>query len=142
MSRSQLLADADHIPTESSEIEHILRTNRFTTNTINRAYHVKTKPMHTATYITKAYFPYIKDQTNRKISVRREEHELAVRAKQITSTLAQHVLMTGHKIDFERTITISSSGHLPPGFIREATDIEKDPNNFNKRDDSQRLSSA
>ncbi|GJQ71297.1 hypothetical protein Trydic_g11034 [Trypoxylus dichotomus] len=52
-------------------------------------------------------------QTNRKISARREEHKLAVRAKQKTWALAQHVLMTRHKIDFEKAITISTSEHLP-----------------------------
>ncbi|GJQ70294.1 hypothetical protein Trydic_g22732 [Trypoxylus dichotomus] len=44
LSRSQRLADVDHIQTESSEIKHILRINGFITNTINRNFHTKTKP--------------------------------------------------------------------------------------------------
>ncbi|GJQ66891.1 hypothetical protein Trydic_g7913 [Trypoxylus dichotomus] len=155
LSRSQRLADADHIQTKRSEIKHILRINGFTTYTINRAFHARTKSIDTTTYVTKAYLTYIKSttdkigrtllkrqiqtifstnrkigqilnnpkykipleaqevyeipyrvcnlsyvgQTKRKISVRGEEHKLAVRTKQTTSALAQHLQMTGHKIE-------------------------------------------
>ncbi|GJQ83879.1 hypothetical protein Trydic_g6757 [Trypoxylus dichotomus] len=52
--------NAYHIRTESNEIKHTQRTNTFTTNTINRAFHAKTNPMDTTTYVTKTYLPYIK----------------------------------------------------------------------------------
>ncbi|GJQ67509.1 hypothetical protein Trydic_g8327 [Trypoxylus dichotomus] len=90
----------------------------------------------------KRYAVYKEGQTNGKISVRREEQKLAVRSKQTTSALTQHVLMTGHKIDFEKTITISTSEHLPRRIIREAKEIEKCRNNLNNRDDAQPLSPA
>ncbi|GJQ65836.1 hypothetical protein Trydic_g3939 [Trypoxylus dichotomus] len=56
---------------------------------------------------------------NKQESVRREEHKLAVRVEQTASAFAQHILMTGYKIDFEETIMISKSEHLPTK-IREA----------------------
>ncbi|GJQ71837.1 hypothetical protein Trydic_g11516 [Trypoxylus dichotomus] len=39
----KILADVDHIRTESSKIKHIRQTNGFTTNTINRTFHAKRK---------------------------------------------------------------------------------------------------
>ncbi|GJQ78903.1 hypothetical protein Trydic_g74 [Trypoxylus dichotomus] len=47
VSRSQQLADADHIRTDSNEIKHILPTNDATTHTINRALRTKKKPTET-----------------------------------------------------------------------------------------------
>ncbi|GJQ70580.1 hypothetical protein Trydic_g22979 [Trypoxylus dichotomus] len=55
VSRFQRFTVVDHIRIEGSEIKHILRTNGFTTNTMNRAFNAKTKPMDTTTYVTKAY---------------------------------------------------------------------------------------
>ncbi|GJQ86568.1 hypothetical protein Trydic_g7806 [Trypoxylus dichotomus] len=51
----QRLTDADHIRTGSSEIKHILRTNSFTTYTINRGFLKRREPMN---YVTKAYLAY------------------------------------------------------------------------------------
>ncbi|GJQ82201.1 hypothetical protein Trydic_g23401 [Trypoxylus dichotomus] len=72
VSRSQRLADADHIRAESSETKHILRTNaftsntiNFTTNTINRVFHEKAKSMDTTTCVTKEYLPVIKSRTDK-----------------------------------------------------------------------------
>ncbi|GJQ69572.1 hypothetical protein Trydic_g6668 [Trypoxylus dichotomus] len=50
--------------------------------------------------------------------------------------------MTGHKIDFEKTVTTSTREHFPTRIIREAIKIGNRSNNFNKRDDAQRLSPA
>ncbi|GJQ87084.1 hypothetical protein Trydic_g23937 [Trypoxylus dichotomus] len=48
-----LVSRSQHIRTESTEIKYILRSNGFTTNTINRAFHAKTKPVvDTITYVT------------------------------------------------------------------------------------------
>lgn len=78
-------------------------------------------------------------QTNRRISVRTEEHKLAVRNKTATSSLAQHVIETGHAIDFENTRTVMRSTHLRTRTVREAIEIDRRPNSMNKRDDAQRL---
>ena len=80
-------------------------------------------------------------KTNRRIRVRRE-HKNAVAQKTQTSSLAQHVLSTAHKIDFQNTKIIAKSENLATRTIREAIEIEKSSNNLNKRDDAQRLPSA
>lgn len=78
-------------------------------------------------------------QTNRRISVRLEEHKHAVRQGLSTSSLAQHVKLTGHSIDFENAKTIANIEHLTCRVAREAIEIEKRPNCMNVRDDSIRL---
>ncbi|GJQ72547.1 hypothetical protein Trydic_g1218 [Trypoxylus dichotomus] len=98
--RSQRLADADHIRTESSEIQYILRTNGFTINTINRAFHTKTMQMDITTYVTKAYPPLHKGY-NGQNSPSKQKNKCQKRIAETSGTtavLAQHVLMTGHKI--------------------------------------------
>ena len=62
-------------------------------------------------------------QTNRRISVRRDEHKNAVAQRIQNSSLAQHVLSTGHKIDFKNTKTIAKSENLTTRMIREAIEI-------------------
>ncbi|GJQ73272.1 hypothetical protein Trydic_g13644 [Trypoxylus dichotomus] len=111
MSISQGLADADHIREQQHHNQSLPRENK--------------KSMDTTTSVTKADLPCIKGQINRKTSLRRKEHKPAVRAKQTTSTSAQDVLVTGHKIDFEKTITTNTSGHLPTRISREAIETEK-----------------
>ncbi|KAJ7309906.1 hypothetical protein JRQ81_007994 [Phrynocephalus forsythii] len=66
-------------------------------------------------------------QTNRRISARIAEHKNA------------HIKTTGHEIDFERTKLISKTEHFNSRIIMEAIEIEKHPNNMNKRDDTSRL---
>ena len=78
-------------------------------------------------------------QSNRKISARRDEHMNDVKRKVTTSSLAQHVINTGHNIDFENTKTLHRCENYSKRIIREAIEIEKRPNNLNSRDDSQRL---
>ncbi|GJQ87905.1 hypothetical protein Trydic_g1172 [Trypoxylus dichotomus] len=66
-SRSQRLADTNHVRTESSDIKRILRTNGFTTSAVYRAFHAKTNtPLDTTIYVTKAYLPYIKGTTDKR----------------------------------------------------------------------------
>ncbi|GJQ67425.1 hypothetical protein Trydic_g5102 [Trypoxylus dichotomus] len=57
VSRHQGLADAKHIRTETSEptVSH----------TINRAFHAKTKPMDTITYVIKSNLPHMKAITDK-----------------------------------------------------------------------------
>lgn len=81
-------------------------------------------------------------QTNRRINVRIEEHKNSVKQKQTTSSLAQHILETGHKIDFDNTKTLARSKCLKTRIVREAMEIEIRPFSMNKRDDSLRLANA
>lgn len=78
-------------------------------------------------------------QTNRRISVRREEHVLAVHKKTKTSSLVQHIDATGHKINFDGTKMLAKIEHFKKRITREAIEIEKRPDNLNTRDDTQRL---
>lgn len=80
-------------------------------------------------------------QTNRKISARIEEHKNAIAKKQSTSALVQHINNTGHSINFQESSMLAAEKRLHPRIIREAIEIEKHEN-FNKRDDSQRLPSS
>ncbi|KAJ7309523.1 hypothetical protein JRQ81_007569 [Phrynocephalus forsythii] len=78
-------------------------------------------------------------QTNRRISARIAEHKNAVKKEEKSSSLFQHIKTTGHEIDFERTKLISKTEHFNSRIIMEAIEIEKHPNNMNKRDDTSRL---
>ncbi|KAK5638722.1 hypothetical protein RI129_013017 [Pyrocoelia pectoralis] len=64
-------------------------------------------------------------QTNRRINVRKEEHQNAVKKDQKTSSLAQHVKSTAHTINFEKTRMIKNIEHTTARIIREAIEIEK-----------------
>lgn len=79
-------------------------------------------------------------QTSRRINVRVKEHSNNVRRRATTSALANHVVEFGHTIDFDNTRTLASLDYNLPRVFREAIEIEKRPNNINKRDDSIRLS--
>jgi hypothetical protein len=78
-------------------------------------------------------------QTNRRINIRRDEHKNAVLNKDTTSSLTQHVLTTGHEINFSDTKVVAKIQHYTQRIIREAIEIEKRPLSLNKRDDALRL---
>ena len=78
-------------------------------------------------------------QTNRRIKVRRDEHINAVKKQEPASSLAQHVSLTSHTIDFENTRMITAIEKKTTRIIREAIEIEKRTNCMNTRDDAQRL---
>ena len=78
-------------------------------------------------------------QTNRKVSHRIKEHEVAVKNHQKTSTLAQHVEEKGHVIDFVNARTIAVEERFLPRIMREAIEIERNPDTLNNRDDGKRL---
>lgn len=63
----------------------------------------------------------------------------AVRKDEKTSSLAQHVRTTSHRIDFDNTRMVANIEHYTSRITREAIEIEKRPQNLNKRDDTQRL---
>lgn len=77
-------------------------------------------------------------QTNRRISTRIQEHKNTLKHK-TSSSLTQHYLETGHRIDFDNARTIASIQPFKPRIIREAIEIDVRPNSMNRRDDSQRL---
>jgi hypothetical protein len=78
-------------------------------------------------------------KTNRKISARVAEHEVDVRNKKTTSTLAVHVMTEGHRINFSGTRSVASIQHETPRVYREAIEIERRPHSMNTRDDAKRL---
>jgi hypothetical protein len=81
-------------------------------------------------------------QTGRNFSMRKEEHMLAIKNNTKTSALAQHARDFNHIIDFEHMKPLAIVNHLTTRITREAIEIERRPNNLNKRDDSQRLPAA
>jgi uncharacterized protein (UPF0335 family) len=80
-------------------------------------------------------------RTNRKISTRRAEHQLDVKQRKTTSTLATHVMTEGHVIDFPNTRTLSRLNNESCRIYREAIEIEKRLT-MNARDDALRLPNA
>ena len=52
------------------------------------------------------------------------------------SAVALHHLETGHKIKFEETQVLSKRPHYFPRILREAIEIFKHTNNFNKKEES------
>lgn len=76
---------------------------------------------------------------NRKISCRIAEHKVDVTNRRLTSSIVQHVLNEGHKIDFNNTTTIASIYNETNRIYREAIEIHKHKNNMNTRNDSIRI---
>lgn len=83
-------------------------------------------------------------QTKRTIHERVKEHIAAVKNRQSNkSAIAEHLLERGtnHWIEFYRTQVLSTDRHFYSRVVREAIEIKKHPNNFN-REDGHNLSSA
>lgn len=81
-------------------------------------------------------------QTGRSIELRLREHKGDCKHKRITkSAVAEHTGLTGHKMDFDNARVLARVPHYFPRIIREAIEIEKQPNNIN-REDGFRLSKA
>ncbi|KAK5644103.1 hypothetical protein RI129_007948 [Pyrocoelia pectoralis] len=79
-------------------------------------------------------------QTNRRLNVRAQEHNLAVKQFNTSSSLACHYMDTGHKIDTSNIKLLAAINTLNERIIREAIEIEKRPLSLNKRDDTSRIS--
>ena len=72
--------------------------------------------------------------TQRSVKTRLEEHERHCRLIQTEkSAVALNHLEIGHKIKFEETRVLSKTPHYFPGIHREAIEIFKPTNNFNKK---------
>lgn len=78
-------------------------------------------------------------QTNTRTEVRKTEHDNAVKKKEATSSLIQHILETGQKINFNSVRTLANTQHTSERLIKEAIEIEKQPNSKNKRNCSSNL---
>lgn len=78
-------------------------------------------------------------QTNRRVSSRIYEHKIAVRNKDKSSTLAQHVIEHNHTIDFDSSVVLAQEKYTVPRIYREAIEITRRSHAMNKRDDAQRL---
>jgi hypothetical protein len=76
------------------------------------------------------------------MSMRLQEHKLAVNKMETTSALAQHAKKEGHSIDFDGMRPLAMVSHLCSRIVREAVEIEKRPLNLNKRDDGKRLAQS
>ncbi|KAK5650479.1 hypothetical protein RI129_001509 [Pyrocoelia pectoralis] len=81
-------------------------------------------------------------QTNRRLNVRAQEHQLAIKQHNTSSSLATHRLETGHHIDTGKIKLLAPAYTLQERIIREAIEIEKRPLALNKRDDTSRIPSV
>lgn len=81
-------------------------------------------------------------KSNRKISARVAEHRVDMTNKKLTSSLVQHTLEEGHKIDFDNSRVIANIENETVRTFREAIEIYKRKNILNNRDDGIRLPSA
>jgi hypothetical protein len=82
-------------------------------------------------------------QTGRAVKCRLQEHGRAIKNKQYhLSAVAEHVNSEpGHSTNLERTSVLAREPRYYPRVIREAIEIAKHPNNFN-REDGYRLHTA
>ncbi|KAI5638489.1 reverse transcriptase (RNA-dependent DNA polymerase) domain-containing protein [Phthorimaea operculella] len=83
-------------------------------------------------------------QTKRTVSERVKEHIAAVKNRQMhKSAIAEHLITSGpnHWIELHAPKILSVERHYYPRIVREAIEIKKNPNNFN-REDGFKLSSA
>uniref|UniRef100_A0A6P7FMX2 Uncharacterized protein LOC114329459 n=1 Tax=Diabrotica virgifera virgifera TaxID=50390 RepID=A0A6P7FMX2_DIAVI len=124
VSRSIRLSDDASRSTELSSLKQVLIQNGYHENHINRSIYklqspAQSQPKESDPDHTKGFLPYIK-----------------------VSALGQHILHTGHKIDFDHSRTIAPIRFYKQRIIREAIEIEKRPNCLNKRDDGIRLPST
>lgn len=55
--------------------------------------------------------PYM-GKTNKRVSVRLEEHKHVAMQSSSTSSLANHVIKTGYQTNFDKTITMAKMEHL------------------------------
>lgn len=82
-------------------------------------------------------------QTGRAIAVRRQEHISDCKHRRTAqSALAEHVATTGHTINFNETTVVARIPHFRHRLIREAIEIEKHSNNFNREEGLVTLSST
>ena len=81
-------------------------------------------------------------QAGRTISCRLKEHKRHTYYGQHLLSVAHYIYLNpGHNIEFENTQVIAKTQKYLPRLIKEAIEIQKHPNNFN-RDDSYKLSST
>ena len=80
-------------------------------------------------------------ETGRTVKTRLEEHKRAIRLGYSSkSAVAEHEA-TGHAIDFEKSKVIAREKHFKARLIREAIEIKKNKNNYN-RDTGLRISNT
>ncbi|KAK5647713.1 hypothetical protein RI129_002605 [Pyrocoelia pectoralis] len=79
-------------------------------------------------------------QTNRRLNIRAQEHNLAIKQFNTSSSLACHRMDTGHQINTSNIKLLATAYTLNERIIREAIEIEKRPLALNKRDDTSRIS--
>jgi len=74
-------------------------------------------------------------ETGRSVKTRISEHSRCVRLRSFSSSaIAEHHQNTGHKILFEESSVLAKTSHYYHRKIREAIEIFKNPNNFNRGD--------
>ena len=75
-------------------------------------------------------------QTGRSIHDRLKEHITNTNHKRLSkSTIVDHSFKSNHLICFDQTKILAHTSHYPTHLIREALEIENNPNNFNYDDD-------
>ncbi|XP_030764983.1 uncharacterized protein LOC115889168 [Sitophilus oryzae] len=76
--------------------------------------------------------------TKRSVGTRLTEHKRSCRLGQTDkSAVAEHALRDGdHKIQFEDTQVIATTSGYHPRLVREAVEIHKHPNNFNRKEET------
>ena len=80
-------------------------------------------------------------ETGRSVQVRLREHKRCMKSGLINnSAVAKHHSETGHQVLFDNTEVLAKTPYFYNKKIREAVEIQKFPNNFN-RDDGYHLSS-
>ncbi|KAL1130326.1 hypothetical protein AAG570_013264 [Ranatra chinensis] len=75
-------------------------------------------------------------QKGRLVSTRIQEHIMATK-NDMKPAVAEHSMETGHLIDFEKTRLLASVPGYKNRIVREAIEIEKSRENFNREDEFQ-----
>ncbi|XP_018401736.1 PREDICTED: uncharacterized protein LOC108778909 [Cyphomyrmex costatus] len=72
-------------------------------------------------------------ETGRTVNTRMKEHQRDVWLKHITqSALTEHSIETGHRILFDKTVTIAATTSYFPRKHKETLEIQKHPDNLNR----------
>ena len=78
--------------------------------------------------------------TKRSVATRLKEHERHSRLKQVDkSAVAEHSMLQDHKIQYENTDVLSTTVHYHTRLQREAIEIFKHHNNFNRKEETRKI---
>ncbi|XP_030753074.1 uncharacterized protein LOC115880083 [Sitophilus oryzae] len=159
--RARRICANEHIQEELSHLNKAFLANGYNDREIKAALAPRQRrpdANEQENIINKAFLPYVSQVTDRigiyripcscgsvyigttkrSVGTRLTEHKRNCRLGQTEkSAVAEHALRDGdHKIQFEDTQVIATTSGYHPRLVREAVEIHKHPNNFNRKEET------